>query len=42
VGEREPIAFKPVELPAPETLGIRLDEGPVVLPTPEKLGIRLE
>jgi hypothetical protein len=36
-----PVAYKPVELPPPEQLGIRLDE-PAVVPPPEKLGIRLD
>ena len=38
----EPIAFKPVELPPPEVLGIRLDDPAVVVPAPEKLGIKLD
>ena len=38
----EPVALKPVELPAPEALGIHLDAPAVVLPAPEQLGIRLE
>jgi hypothetical protein len=45
IAQREPeapIALKPVELPSPDQLGIRLDEPPVVLPAPEKLGIRLD
>jgi hypothetical protein len=38
----EPVALKPVALPAPETLGIHLESPTVVLPAPEQLGIRLE
>jgi hypothetical protein len=35
---------KPVVVPPPEALGIRLDDAPaaVVVPAPEELGIRLE
>lgn len=40
--EREPVALKPVALPAPAELGIRLEEPAVVLPAPESLGIRLD
>jgi hypothetical protein len=38
----EPVAYKPVELPPPEVLGIRLDDPAIVVPAPEKLGIKLE
>jgi hypothetical protein len=34
--------LKPVALPAPADLGIRLDEPSMVLSAPEKLGIRLD
>ena len=38
----EPVALKPVELPPPEVLGIRLDDPLVAIPAPEKLGIKLD
>ena len=40
--ERDPVALKPVLLPAPAELGIRPEEPAVVLPAPERLGIRLD
>jgi hypothetical protein len=38
----ETVASKPVELPPPEVLGIRLDDPLVTIPAPEKLGIKLD
>jgi hypothetical protein len=37
----KPIEAAPVTVPAPEQLGIHLDDPPVVVPTPVELGIDL-
>jgi hypothetical protein len=38
---RPVVAARPVEVPSPEELGIRLDAEPVVIPEPAALGITL-
>jgi len=36
------VAVRPIVVPSPEKLGIRLEAPAVVVPAPDKLGIRLE
>jgi len=36
------VAARPVDVPLPERLGIRLDNPAVVVPEPAKLGIKIE